>query len=175
MRIVKLAPAAALALSGTALLILALAPLGTALGWWHFRFGLYSMMPASGYVAATAIVLAATTLALGWSRVRPRSRLLLAVALVMGATLAYVPWNYQRIRSSLPPIHDITTDIDTPPAFAAVLPARAAETAGSVVYDHTELPPLQKKAYPDLAPVTAAVPAAKAFEEALAVARAMPG
>jgi uncharacterized protein (DUF1499 family) len=175
MRIVKLAPAAALALSGIALLILALAPLGTALGWWHFRFGLYWMMPATGYVAATAVVLAVTTLALGWSRLRPRGRLLLAGALVMGAVLAYVPSNYQRIRSALPPIHDITTDTDNPPAFVAVLPARAAENAGSVAYDHAELPPLQKKGYPDLAPITVAMPVAKAFEEALEVAKAMPG
>jgi len=36
----KLAPAAAMALSGVALIILALAPLGTARGWWHFGFGL---------------------------------------------------------------------------------------------------------------------------------------
>ena len=175
MRLLKLAPAAAVALSGAALIVLALAPLGTALGWWHFRFGLYSMMPASGYAAAAAVVLAVATLALGWSRLRPRGRLVLAGALVMGAILAYVPWQYQRIRSTLPPIHDITTDTDTPPAFLAVLPARAAESAGSVVYDHAELPQLQKMAYPDLAPVTAAVPVAKAFDRAIEVARAMPG
>jgi hypothetical protein len=131
MRIMKLAPAAAMALSGAALFILALAPLGTALGWWHFGFGLYWMMPWSGYVAATGVVLAAATLALGWSKVRPGGRLVLAAALVMGTVLAYVPWQYQRIRSTLPPIHDITTDTDSPPAFVAVLPARAAESAGS--------------------------------------------
>ena len=131
MRIMKLAPAAAMALSGAALLILALAPLGTALGWWHFGFGLYWMMPWSGYVAATAVALAVATLALGWSKVRAGGRLVLAAALVMGTVLAYVPWQYQRIRSTLPPIHDITTDTDSPPAFVAVLPARAAESAGA--------------------------------------------
>ena len=175
MRIVKLLPAAAMALSGAALIILALAPLGTALGWWHFRFGLYSMMPTSGYVAAAAAVLAVGVLALGWSKVRPRGRLVLLAALVMGAVIAYVPWNYQRIRSTLPPIHDITTDTETPPAFVAVLPVRAAEGAGSVLYDHAQLPTLQRRAYPDLAPVMAAVPVASAFAAALEVARAMPG
>jgi uncharacterized protein (DUF1499 family) len=175
MRLLKLAPAAALALSGAALLILALAPLGTALGGWDFRFGLYSMMPAVGYTAAAAVVLALATLAPGWSRVPARGRLALAVALVMGAILAYVPWNYQRIRSTLPPIHDITTDTDNPPVFVAVLPARAAENAGSVIYDHAELPRLQRGAYPDLAPITAAARVAKAFDHALETARAMPG
>ena len=91
MRIMKLAPAAAMALSGAALLILALAPLGTALGWWHFGFGLYWMMPWSGYVAATAAALAVATLALGWSKVRPGGHLVLATALVMGTVAcAYI-------------------------------------------------------------------------------------
>lgn len=175
MRIMKLAQAAAMALSGAALLLLALAPLGTALGWWHFGFGLYWMMPWSGYVAATSVALAVVTLALGWSKVCARGRLVLAAALVMGTVLAYVPWQYQRIRSALPPIHDITTDTDAPPAFVAVLPARAAENAGSVVYDHAQLPGSQRKAYPDLAPVMAAMPVASAFEQALRVAKAMPG
>ena len=175
MRIGKLAPAAAMGLSGAALLILALAPLGTALGWWHFRFGLYRMMPLSGYVAATAVALAVATLALGWSKVRARGRLVLAAALVIGTVLVYVPWQYQRTRSTLPPIHDITTDTDAPPAFVAVLPARAAESASSVAYDHAQLPAAQRKAYPDLAPVTTAMPMASAFEQALKVAKAMVG
>lgn len=173
MLVSRIAPAAVF--SCAALLILALAPLGTALGWWHFGFGLYWMMPWSGYVAATAVALAGATLALGWSKLRPRGRLLLGAALVMGTVLAYVPWQYQRIRSTLPPIHDITTDTDSPPEFVTVLPARAAESAGSVAYDHAKLPVLQRKAYPDLAPVMSAMPAASAFEQALGVAKAMPG
>ena len=93
----------------------------------------------------------------------------------MGTVLAYIPWRYQSIRSTLPTIHDITTQTVTPPAFVAVLPARAAEGAGSVVYDHAQLPTAQRRAYPDVAPVTAAMPVASAFELALRVAKAMPG
>jgi len=78
------------------------------------------MMPTSGYVAATAVALAVATLALGWSKVRPRDRVVLAVALIMGSILAYVPWQYQHILSTLPPIHDITTDTDTHEAEGSV-------------------------------------------------------
>ena len=85
------------------------------------------MMPWSGYMAATAVALAVVTFALGWSKVPARGRLVLAGALAMGTVLAYIPWRYQSIRSTLPTIHDITTDTVTPPAFVAVLPARAAE------------------------------------------------
>src|SRR5260370_5424318 len=70
---------------------------------------------------------------------------------------------------------DISTDTDNPPAFSAVLPARAAEHAGGVIYDDPQLPQLQKVAYPDLAALKAALPVAKAFNEALHVAKLMPG
>jgi hypothetical protein len=39
----------------------------------------------------------------------------------MSAALVYVPGQYWYTRSIVPPIHDITTDIDNPPTFSAVL------------------------------------------------------
>ena len=86
---------------------------------------------------------------------------MLSVALCLSAALVYVPWQYSRLRSTLPSIHDITTDTDNPPAF--------------INYDDPKLPQLQKAAYPDLAALKAALPVAKAFNEALHVAKSMPG
>ena len=168
-------PGTALVLSGFALVLLAVAPFGWRLGWWPYSFGLHWLMPASGCVAAVAITLSVLTLALGWSELRPRRLGVLSVALCLSAALVYVPWQYSRLGSTLPPIHDITTDTDNPPAFSAVLPARAAEHAGGVNYDDPQLPQLQKVAYPDLASLKAALPVAKAFNEALHVAKSMPG
>jgi uncharacterized protein (DUF1499 family) len=167
-------PGTALVMSGTALALLAVA-VWFAFGWWPYSFGLYWLMPASGYVAAVAVILSVLTLALGWPELRPRGLGVLSVALCLSAALVYVPWQYSRLRSTLPPIHDITTDTDNPPAFSAVLPARAAEHAGGVNYDDPQLPQLQKIAYPDLAALKTALPAAKAFNEALQVAKSMPG
>ena len=168
-------PGTALVLSGVALVLLAVAPFGWRLGWWPYSFGLYWLMPASGLVGAVAVTLSVLTLALGWSELRPRGLGVLSVALCLGAALVYVPWQYSRVRSTVPPIHDITTDTDNPPAFRAVLPARAAEHAGGVNYDDPQLPQLQKVAYPDLAALKAALPVTKAFNEALHVAKSMPG
>jgi Protein of unknown function (DUF1499) len=164
-----------LVLSGAALVLLAVAPLGWRLGWWPYGFGLYWLMPASGYVGVAAVTLSVLTLTLGWPKLRPRNLGMLIVAFCLSATLAYVPWQYSRVRSSLPPIHDITTDTDNPPAFSAALSARAAEHAGRVEYDDPQLPLLQRGAYSDLAPLRAAVPVAKAFSEALHAAKSMPG
>ena len=98
---------------------------------------------------------------------------MLSVALVLGGAIVAVPLQY--LRSAVPAIHDITTDTDNPPAFSAVLSARAAERAGGVDYRDPRVAQMQKTSYPDVAPVIVALPMAKAFAEALEVARSMPG
>jgi uncharacterized protein (DUF1499 family) len=175
MSLPRIGPVAALVLSLVALCLLALAPFGWRLGWWHYGFGLYWMMPASGLIAAAAAVLSFVTLALGRSQLRLRAVTMLSAALLLGAVLAYVPWQYSRTRDALPRIHDITTDTDNPPMFRAVLPAREAERANSVDKRDPQLAQLQKAAYPDLAPVITSLPATRAFDEALQVAKSMPG
>jgi uncharacterized protein (DUF1499 family) len=171
----KAGAVAPLVLSVVALGLLVLAPLGTRLGLWQYGFGLYRLMPASGLVAAAAVILSVVTLAREWSQLRLRGFVMLSVALVLGAVLAYLPWQYAHTRRTLPPIHDITTDTDSPPTFSAVLPARAAEHANSVDNRNPQLAQLQKAAYPDLAPLVTTLPAARAFNEALIVAKSMPG
>src|SRR5438105_10820211 len=175
MYMLKIGPVAALVLSCVALCLLALAPLGWRLGFWQYGFGLYWMMPVSGFVAAVAVILSVLTLARDWSQLRLHDLAMLFIALALGAALVYVPGQYWYTRSTVPPIHDITTDIDNPPTFSAVLAARAAERAGSVDRRPPQLGELQKDAYPDLAPLTITLPPTRAFEEALEAAKSMPG
>jgi uncharacterized protein (DUF1499 family) len=164
-----------LLVAALALGILALGPLGLRLGWWAYGFGLYRLMPASGLLAAIAVVLSILALVREWSRLRLGGRAMLFVALILGASLVYVPVFYWQTRKSAPPIHDITTDLDNPPAFSAVLPARAAERAGSLDRRTPQLAELQKAAYPDLAPLTTTLSPSRAFAEALEAAKSMPG
>jgi uncharacterized protein (DUF1499 family) len=171
----RIGPAAPLALSCAALALLALAPLGTRLGWWQYPFGLYRLIPASGFVAVAAVILAVVVLARERSRLRLRGLVMLSVAVVLGAVLVYVPWHYARVRNSLPRIHDISTDLANPPAFSAVLTVRAAERANSVDDRSAQLAQQQKAAYPDIEPLVTALPVAKAFDAALRAAQAMPG
>jgi uncharacterized protein (DUF1499 family) len=92
----------------------------------------------------------------------------------LGAALVYVPSQYWHTRSTLPPIHDITTDTDNPPRFNAVLTARAAEGANDVDNRDSQLAQMQKAAYPDVVPVMTTLPVNRAFNEALDVAKSMP-
>ena len=165
----------ALGLSITALLLLAISPLGWRAGWWHFRFAFSWLMTFSGFLAAAAVIVSLLVLVLGWSGLDQRAMAMAAVALIVGLVVAYVPWGYNRLRTTLPQIHDITTDTEDPPAFVAVLPARAAENAATVVYEGPQLAQLQKAAYPDIGPVKMVCSPAKAFEQALDVAKSMPG
>jgi uncharacterized protein (DUF1499 family) len=175
MYLLKIGPVAAQVLSGIALCLLVLAPLGWRLGLWQYRFGLYWMMPVSGLVAAVALVLSVLTLAREWPQLRLRDLAMLFIALPMSAALVYVPAQYWYARSIVPPIHDVTTDIDNPPTFSAVLAARTAEGANSVDDRGPQLAQLQKVAYPDVVPIMTRLPVRMAFNEALHVAASMPG
>ena len=89
--------------------------------------------------------------------------------LLCGVVLAGVgPWIYRGV--SLPPIHDITTDLANPPVFA-VLPMRKDNLAGVESLDQWR--ELHRKAYSDIAPITLrmAPDAAMARAQTLANAR----
>lgn len=156
-----------------ALLALAIGPLGWRFGWWHYRFALGWLMPYAAYGAIAAA--AGSILALfGWSHLGGRGIALAAVGIVVGAVVVYMPWQYNRLRGVVPPIHDITTDTDNPPAFVAALKLRPAGS-NTVAYEGPGLAGKQRAAYPDIAPVKMSVAPADAFKRALDTAKAMPG
>jgi len=163
-----------LALAILALLALAVGPLGWRLGWWHFRFAFFWLMPYAAYGALAAAAISILALVFGWSHLGTRGIALAAVGIVVGAAVAYGPWQYDRLRNTVPPIHDITTDTDNPPAFVAALKLRPKD-ANTVAYEGPALAGKQRAAYPDIAPVKAKLAPAEAFKRALDAANAMPG
>ena len=168
-------PSLALILVAAAALMLAAGPIGWRLGWWHFRFAFFSLMPWSGYLALAAVAVAAFALLFSRRAMGAGGIVLSLCVLVAGAALVYVPWQWDQLRKTLPSIHDITTDTENPPALVAVLAARKAEDGSTEVYGGPEIAKQQKNAYPDVAPVTLAMPPAQAFERALATAKTMEG
>jgi uncharacterized protein (DUF1499 family) len=157
-----------------ALIALAVGPLGWRLGWWHFRFAFFWLMPWAAYGALAAAAVSILALVFGWSHLGARGIALAAVGVVVGAMVAYLPWQYDRLRGVVPPIHDITTDTDNPPAFVAALSLRGPD-ANTVTYEGPDLARKQKAAYPDIAPVEIGAAPAAAFKQALDAAKAMPG
>lgn len=157
---------AAAAVVGIALLILALA--GPA-----YRAGLalqtaLAMLRWAGYIGAAGVVLAIAVGALAYRR-RQRLPFGLAIGIgVAGLVAVGVPWLWQRRAERLPPIHDISTDLENPPAFEAIVPLRGD---GASPLDR---PPMlaaqQRDGYPDIAPRTLALPVDRAFNRALDLA-----
>lgn len=91
----------------------------------------------------------------------------LVVALVYMAVPAYY---FFLVLPKVPRIHDISTDTDNPPAFAAIAPLRA-KYMNPAPYDGPEVAAAQKQAYPDLAPLKLAKPPGAAFAAAMDAVR----
>src|ERR1700757_5234155 len=171
--VLRPAPVLAMALAVIAVALLALGPIGWRAGWWHFRFAFLTLMPWAGYCGIAALAVAAVALLVARSRIEWRGVALAIVAFAAGLLIAYVPWHYDRLRTTVPPIHDITTDPDTPPAFAAVVAARTAGGGNPVAYEGAKIAEQQRQAYPDIAPLSLALPPDGAFNRALDAAQRM--
>jgi uncharacterized protein (DUF1499 family) len=164
----------AVGLAALSLGLITLGPVGFRAGWWHYRFAFDILMPYSAYLATAGLITSVTTLlflrpAIG----RAGTRATLA-ALFVSFVLVYIPWQFTHLKATVPPIHDITTDTENPPAFAAVLSERAAEEGNTVIYDPNTAA-LQRQGYPDLAPVMTKLPPTDAFRRALETANEMSG
>jgi uncharacterized protein (DUF1499 family) len=161
-----------LALGGLALGVLALLMLfitgpGSRFGWWHFRTS-FDLMKYAAYVGAAAVVLSLIGLVLS----RGRIRLVAVAGLALGALAFLLPWSWMRDARQYPGIHDITTDVQNPPAFVAIAPLRA-DASNPVEYPGDSVAQVQREAYPDIQPLMLALPVDSAFTLAVLAAREM--
>lgn len=159
-----------LALGVAALGLLLLASAGPS-----YRIGLLSIPNAFGLMRWAAYAgLAATVVALaagGWAYYRKARTpvMLAAAAFIAGFFTFAIPFQWQRTAESVPRIHDVTTDLENPPQFQAILPLRA-DAPNSLERPDT-LAAQQRSGYPDIAPITMPLPADQAFDRALAIAQ----
>lgn len=152
-----------------AVIVLAMAGTGTQLGLWDFRMG-FRMLKWAAYMGLAAMGVSLTLLAI----LRPHGRVLglLIVSTVVGLTVFALPWQSRRAARSVPPIHDITTDLGNPPVFEAILPLRA-DAPNSVEYGGPEVAAQQRAGYPDIAPLFLDISIGAAFQHSLDAARGM--
>jgi uncharacterized protein (DUF1499 family) len=153
----------ALVVSIAALGLLASAGPGTRLELWSFRTGLgFLRYAAYGAIAGAGLGLVALLLG--------GRRLPAALALILGLAALAVPLALRQRASSVPVIHDISTDTEDPPVFEAMLAARKG-ASNPAEYGGAEIAKQQRQAYPDLRPILVPEPPAPAFERTLAVVR----
>lgn len=149
--------------SALVVLLMGLGPLGAWAGWLEPMLGFRLFLVGFLVAAISAVVLggaAAVGSALGKAWRRPA---LLGAIVPLAATAFIV----SQIQTEIPTIHDITTDLQDPPAWTAG-PAAGAEHV-------PEVGEIQATAYPDVQPLELRVAPDVAFRHALETANAMPG
>ena len=114
-----------------------------------YRIGIAPLGPAFGLLVGGLLVIAASVGVLGARMARGAGLAgraacaALVVAVLVGAVpLRTLVWVW-----SAPPIHDVTTDTEDPPAFVVAVPLNAP---GRTDYAGPRLAEVQRAAYPDL-------------------------
>jgi uncharacterized protein (DUF1499 family) len=140
-----------------------------------YRTGIVSVLSAfellrwAAYCGMAGMAAAATIGAVTYWRGGRKPRLVAILAFGLGLVAFAIPYQWQSTARRVPPIHDITTDIENPPVFQAVMPLRA--DAPNKVERSPELDNQQRKGYPDIAPITLPTPPDQVFDRALAAAQ----
>lgn len=157
------------ALGAGALGLLVLASAGPA-----YRLGLpldaaFALMRVAAYLGAGAAAVGGVIATYQYLRA---GRLALTVTItgtVMGLVALGIPYTWQQRARTMPAIHDVSTDLENPPAFDAVVRLRGTPDGLARTPAVTAL---QRRGYPDIAPITLPVAMPAAFDRALALAQA---
>lgn len=156
--------ATAFGLAILVILVAMISGLGARWGLWHFSTG-FQLLRWAAYGGVLAAVLGIA----GMIHARPgsgrRGLVIASLALVIGLVSFAVPWQWVRTARSVPPVHDITTDTENPPAFVAIAPLRA-DAPNEIEYGGPEIAEQQLEAYPDVQPLILDVPPDEAFRRA---------
>jgi uncharacterized protein (DUF1499 family) len=147
-------------------LLIAAGP-GARLDLWEFGTG-FTMMRWALYLGLGGAALALVLLLFPGTR-RGHGGIL-AAALIIGIGTAWVPWSGYQKATSVPPIHDITTDTANPPRFVDVAPLRT-DAPNPVDYPGEDVAKQQREAYPDIRPLELSETADRTFDRALETAR----
>jgi hypothetical protein len=128
----------------------ALSGLGSRWDWWRFQTGFsilqWAVIGCAGGTVASLIGLLSAALQ------RQGALALRAVpGIVVGLAVLAYPLSLLDQASSVPAIHDITTDTQDPPQFRAVAPARE-RAMNEVAYPGGETAERQRRAYPWVEP-----------------------
>jgi uncharacterized protein (DUF1499 family) len=172
-RLVPYLAVLAVAAATVALLAIPAAALGWRLGWFPQIPSLFAGYRTS--VVAGGVGLLAALTAAWLDRYRGWSSRVFVVAVAGGVVSAGMGAYLMGLAAAArarPPLYDITTDTENPPAFVAVLPERQANSRHAPDYDSKQAP-LQLKTYPDIRPIAVNKPKERAFADTLAAANAM--
>ncbi len=155
---------------------------GKQFGAWDFRFG-FQVLSWGVFLGIGTLVVGLVWLVARLITGSGASTLWGVVGLVGAALVVAIPLHgYYTAKYLVPPIHDITTDIQDPPQFRAVLPLRTA-AINPPAYDGTTkmtwqgktltVAEWQRKSYPDIFTARVLITPDRLYERGLRAARKM--
>jgi uncharacterized protein (DUF1499 family) len=162
----------AIAVAAAALVMLVASGPGTRLGLWPWQtgFSLLRWAAYTGFVSGAAgVILLALAAVPRW---RPLGFTLPLLAVALSAAAFGPPLYFVGQAKKVPPIHDITTDVEHPPQFVALLPERRKSPNG-FEYGGPAIAEQQKKAYPDIVSKQLALQPTDAINHAVEAAKSL--
>ena len=155
------------------LLIAALMVFGSSIGLWEPIVGFGASRSYNNILGYIAIVSATISLAFNLYGKQFKSAVKSLVALVLGLMiLGPAIANIINEPTRYPPIHDITTDTQTPPQFVFLTDERPG-SKNTLVYGGEEVAQQQLKAFPNIKSLTSNLSAGQAYDKAIAIANSM--
>ena len=135
--------------------------------WQWLELGIaFTLLRWAAYIGVAATVLIIAYLI--WQRPRGLQLGALALAAIVGFISFYLPYQQLQTARSVPPIHDISTDLENPPVFVAVAKERA-NAPNPVEYAGEETAEQQREAYPEIQPLLLESDYERVFSAALSV------
>lgn len=153
----------------TALIVAITSGLGHRYMWWDLGTS-FMMLRWAVYGAFAIVALSALALVLIRHHSASMEFRFAVIALVIGTIFSGYVLNWRNTARSVPPIHDITTDLENPPPFVDVIAARK-DAPNTHEYGGAELAQQQRGGYPGLGPLMLDVGSGEAFDRALGAAR----
>jgi uncharacterized protein (DUF1499 family) len=141
--------------SVVALVLIFLGPIGTRLGIWGFQTGLLVLIPGGVLLAAIGLLVGLVSLIVSKKRgfTEDPPALLISIVICV-AIVGFMGVQFAK-GAQVPPIHNISTDIEDPPRFVAVVALRG-EGTNPLEYDAAVIGPQQSAAYPEVKTLTVA-------------------
>lgn len=151
-------------------LIFLLSGYGYQWGWWELGTAFRTLIPLGAVLALIGLVSCVFGLYVTQSKEFYKGMKFAVIGIVFGGlTVGTFGYWYLEMQK-YPPIHDITTDLEDPPEFEAIVELRA-DAPNPPEYIGEETPEIQREHYPDIQPLVLDVSLDSAFHRALDAAQ----